>query len=77
MPASMTPHAAHHPQPYRLGDRQALPREVVHAIASLDHRQADPVLLAGWLAHCTIANRVRHVRDITHGEGVSRIPARN
>jgi predicted transposase YbfD/YdcC len=49
-------------------------QEVVYAITSLDHRQADPGLLAGWLqGHWGIENRVHHVRDVTHGEDASRI----
>jgi predicted transposase YbfD/YdcC len=49
-------------------------REVVYAITSLDHRQADPGLLAGWLQdHWGIENRVHHVRDLTYGEDASRI----
>ena len=49
-------------------------REVVYAITSLDHRQADPGLLSIWLQdHWGIENRVHHVRDITHGEDASRI----
>jgi predicted transposase YbfD/YdcC len=49
-------------------------REVVYAVTSLDHRQADPALLAGWLQnHWGIENRVHHVRDVTHGEDASRI----
>ena len=49
-------------------------REVVYAITSLDHRRADPGLLAGWLQdHWGIENRVHHVRDVTHGEDASRI----
>ncbi len=49
-------------------------REVVHAITCLDHRGADPGLLAGWLQdHWGIENRVHHVRDVTHGEDASRI----
>src|SRR3712207_2200885 len=40
----------------------------------LDHRSADPGLLAGWLQdHWGIENRVHHVRDVTHGEDASRI----
>ncbi|SDY01405.1 hypothetical protein SAMN05661080_02005 [Modestobacter sp. DSM 44400] len=43
--------------------------EVVYAITSLDHRRADPGLLAGWLeGHWGIENRVHHVRDVTRGE---------
>jgi predicted transposase YbfD/YdcC len=49
-------------------------REVVYAVTSLDHRQADPALLAGWLQdHWGIENRVHHVRDVTYGEDGSRI----
>jgi predicted transposase YbfD/YdcC len=49
-------------------------REVVYAITCLDHRCADPGLLAGWLqGHWGIENRVHHVRDVTHGEDASRI----
>ena len=49
-------------------------REVVYAITSLDHRSADPGLLADWLQdHWGIENRVHHVRDVTHGEDASRI----
>ena len=49
-------------------------QEVIYAITSLDHRQADPGLLAGWLQdHWGIENRVHHVRDVTHGEDASRI----
>jgi hypothetical protein len=49
-------------------------REVVYAVTCLDHRCADPGLLAGWLqGHWGIENRIHHVRDITHGEDASRI----
>ncbi len=49
-------------------------REIVYAITSLDHRCADPGLLAGWSQqHWGIENRVHHVRDVTHGEDASRI----
>jgi predicted transposase YbfD/YdcC len=49
-------------------------RQVVYAITCLDHRSADPGLLAGWLLdHWGIENRVHHVRDVTHGEDASRI----
>jgi predicted transposase YbfD/YdcC len=49
-------------------------REVVYAVTSPDHRQADPGLLAGWLrGHRGIENRVYHVRDVTQGEDASRI----
>jgi hypothetical protein len=48
--------------------------EVIYALTSLTHRQADPALLAGWLqGHWGIENRVHHVRDITQGEDASRI----
>lgn len=49
-------------------------REVVYAVTSLDHRQADPGLLSTWLQdHWGIENRVHHVRDVTQGEDASRI----
>jgi len=49
-------------------------REIVYAITSLDYRQADPGLLAGWLqGHWGIENRVHYVRDVTQGEDASRI----
>src|SRR4051794_8686676 len=49
-------------------------REIVYAITSLDHRQADPGLLSSWLQdHWCVENRVHHVRDVTHGEDASRI----
>jgi predicted transposase YbfD/YdcC len=49
-------------------------REVVYAITCLNHRSADPGLLAGWLqGHWGIENRVHHVRDVTHGEDACRI----
>jgi predicted transposase YbfD/YdcC len=49
-------------------------REIVYAVTSLDHRQADPGLLSIWLqGQWGIENRVHHVRDVTHGEDASRI----
>jgi predicted transposase YbfD/YdcC len=49
-------------------------REMVYAVTSLDHRQADPGLLSSWLqGQWGIENRVHHVRDVTHGEDASRI----
>jgi predicted transposase YbfD/YdcC len=49
-------------------------REIVYAITSLDHRQADPGLLSSWPQdHWWVENRVHHVRDVTHGEDASRI----
>jgi len=48
--------------------------EIVYAITSLDHRAADPRLLATWLqGHWAIENSVHHVRDVTQGEDASRI----
>ena len=43
-------------------------------MTSLDHRAADPQLLARWLqGHWAIENRVHHVRDVTQREDASRI----
>jgi predicted transposase YbfD/YdcC len=48
--------------------------EIVYAITSMDHRAADPRLLAGWLqGHWAIENSVHHVRDVTQREDASRI----
>ena len=48
--------------------------EIVSAITSLDHRAADPRLLADWLhGHWAIENSVHHVRDVTQREDTSRI----
>lgn len=48
--------------------------ETVYALTSLDHRAADPDLLAVWLrGHWAIENRVHHVRDVTQREDASRI----
>src|SRR3954447_7836140 len=48
--------------------------EIVYAITSLDHRAADPRLLAAWLqGHWAIENSVHHVRDVTQREDASRI----
>lgn len=48
--------------------------ETVYAITSLNHRQADPGLLAGWIqGHWGIENRVHHIRDVTQGADASRI----
>jgi predicted transposase YbfD/YdcC len=52
--------------------------EVVYALTSLTHRQANPGLLAAWLqGHWGIENRVHHVRDVTQGEDASRIRTGN
>jgi predicted transposase YbfD/YdcC len=48
--------------------------EIVYAVTSLGHRDADDRLLAGWLrGHWAIENRVHHVRDVTQREDASRI----
>jgi predicted transposase YbfD/YdcC len=48
--------------------------EIVYAVTSLDHRAADPRLLAAWLqGHWAIENSVHHVRDVTQREDASRI----
>jgi predicted transposase YbfD/YdcC len=48
--------------------------EIVYAVTSLDHRAADPRLLATWLqGHWAIENSVHHVRDVTQREDASRI----
>src|SRR4051794_8829637 len=48
--------------------------EIVYAITSLDHRAADPRLLADWLqGHWAIESRVHYVRDVTEREDASRI----
>jgi len=40
--------------------------ETVHTSTSLDHRDTDPRLLAGWnRSHWTIENRLHWVRDVT------------
>jgi predicted transposase YbfD/YdcC len=52
--------------------------EVIYALTSLTHAQADPGLLAGWLqGHWGIENRVHHIRDVTQGEDASRIRTGN
>jgi predicted transposase YbfD/YdcC len=52
--------------------------ETVYAVTSLDHRAADPGLLAVWLrGHWKIENRVHHVRDVTQREDASRIRVRS
>jgi predicted transposase YbfD/YdcC len=55
-----------------LGGKRSV--EIVYALTSLDHRAADPGLLAGWLrGHWEVENRVHHVRDVTQREDASRI----
>jgi predicted transposase YbfD/YdcC len=50
--------------------------ETVYAITSLDHRDACPRLLAGWIrGHWTIENRLHWVRDVTEGEDHSSVHA--
>jgi hypothetical protein len=47
---------------------------VVYAVTSLDHRAADPQLLALWLqGHWAIENRVHRVRDVIQREDASGI----
>lgn len=48
--------------------------EVVYFVTSLDHRQADPGLLAAWAkSHWRIENRLHYVRDVTFGEDASQV----
>jgi predicted transposase YbfD/YdcC len=48
--------------------------EIVYAVTSLDHRAADPGLLATWIhGHWAIENTVHYVRDVTQGEDHSTI----
>jgi predicted transposase YbfD/YdcC len=50
----------------------------VYALTSLDHRDADPRLLAGWIrSHWTIENQLHWVRDVTEGEDHSSIRTGN
>ena len=75
--AALFPHAAQAIKVVRRRRRQATGAssvEIVYAITSLDHRQADPGLLAGWIqGHWAIENAVHHVRDVTQGEGHSSV----
>jgi predicted transposase YbfD/YdcC len=54
---------------------QAKPSVVtVYAITSLGHRDADPLLLVGWIrSHWTIENCLHWVRDVTEGEDHSSV----
>jgi predicted transposase YbfD/YdcC len=48
--------------------------EIVYAVTSLDHRAADPRLIAAWLqAHWAVENSVHYIRDVTQREDASRI----
>ena len=48
--------------------------ETVHAITSLNHRQADPGLVASWMrSHWCIENQPPWVRDVPPGEDDSPI----
>ena len=50
----------------------------MYALTSLDHRDTDPQLLAGWIrSHWTFENSLHWVRDVTAGEDHSTIRARN
>ncbi len=52
--------------------------ETVYALTSLDHRNADPRLLASWIrSHWTIENRLHWVRDVTEGEDHSSVRTGN
>jgi predicted transposase YbfD/YdcC len=52
--------------------------ETVYALTSLDHRAADPRLLACWIrSHWTIENRRHWIRDVTQGEDHSTIRTGN
>ena len=52
--------------------------ETVYAVTSLEHRDADPRLLAGWIrSHWTIENRLHWVRDVTEGEDHSSVRTGN
>jgi predicted transposase YbfD/YdcC len=52
--------------------------ETVYALTSLDHRDADPGLLAAWIrSHWMIENRLHWIRDVTQGEDHSSIRTGN
>jgi predicted transposase YbfD/YdcC len=75
--AGLFPHGARAIKVVRRRRRagQAKPSvETVYAITSLDHRDADPRLLAGWIrSHWTIENCLHWVRDVTEGEDHSSV----
>jgi predicted transposase YbfD/YdcC len=75
--AGLFPHGARAIKVVRRRRRtgQAKPSvETVYAITSLDHRDADPRLLAGWIrSHWTIENSLHWVRDVTEGEDHSSV----
>src|SRR3954454_8446172 len=50
--------------------------QTVYAITSLDHRQADPALLATWVrGHWSIEGRLHWVPDVTFAEIHSQVRA--
>ncbi len=62
----------------RCSSHQSASVETVYAITSLDHRDADPRLLAGWIrSHWTIENSLHWVRDVTEGEDHSSVRTGN
>jgi len=75
--AGLFPHGARAIKVVRRRRRpgQAKPSvETVYAITSLDHRDAEPRLLATWIrSHWTIENRLHWVRDVTQGEDHSSV----
>jgi predicted transposase YbfD/YdcC len=75
--AGLFPHGARAIKVVRRRRRagQARPSvEIVYAITSLGHRDAEPRLLATWIrSHWTIENCLHWVRDVTEGEDRSSV----